>query len=342
MVHPDNEKRLTNTTDIEPNSRAVVEFCGYTHDQLNLEEVPIVLTSFVEHLTKYRERTTLFFEGAVTTEAQARTSEALVNRYGFRASLIGSRIERVTTHNPTINRERAENKVNEIEASLQSGSVDPRLLPLDILQSYLLFRGFDQLRDQVPFSYQVESHSPVVIERVEQLLAKSDKNINLADAAWQEGRYIDFQRLAQSVYQLRDRANRKRDVEIAKSLRGKVNASLRSEGGGSFFIVMGSSHVSLLDILARQINSDQVSFVVTGAKAVNMSPVKRFVVSLIGVELKQLQKESGNLATYGNRYQTIDDQLKQIIESLTEDEVTSLCESKVNLVEFVRGRGLEV
>lgn len=226
---------------------------------------------------------------------------------------------------------------------MEQGQLRIDLLPLKKLQLYLLYRSFDQLKDQHHYSFDRETHSPQAIKKTLELKAEEHRLFALADTAWVEGRFDDFKRLADSYHKLAQAGGKYRDDETSEALKRKINKLLESPEGGSIFILMGRNHIKVLDPLKKRFNKGNVEFRQSGGSSESLSrltPVQKYLSTIIFDKLIKEYVGQERALELGYKFTVTQHKIEELIAGVSESEIKALCETKANLLAFIRGKGL--
>lgn len=323
----------------------MVEFFGFSHHPLNLDITPYLGQQFSEHLNNWGANTTLFFESAQGTPEDAEYERDVFRRYGYRARLVAQITDQGDGFRPIGDGRIVNERIAEIEAALDRGQWRIDLLPAEDLQTYLMYRDWDRLQAQYHFSFEREAHSPEVIKKIKALKLDNDRLVKLFEEAWKEGRYDDFKRLADSHYKLAAARDRYRNDEISEALKKKVNKLLASPEGGSIFVLMGRDHVTVLHPSRKKLKKGDVEFKESGGsyESINrLNPSQRYLALRVMDALGQEYIRQERILELGYKYTVTQHRIEDLIAGVSDVEIRKLCESKTNLLEFIRQRGLNI
>ncbi len=182
-----------------------------------------------------------------------------------------------------------------------------------------------------------------MIRKARGLRPEANRMFSVADAAWQEGRFEVFKKLADSYHKLSVAGGRYREEEAAEMLKKKTNKLMMSTDGGSIFVLMGRNHSSILDPLRKKFKKGTVDFKVSGGLSDSLdrlTPMQRYLSMVILFKLEDEYNVQEKTLEFGNKFTVTQVKIEEIVANLKEEEIKDLCETQVELLKFIREKGL--
>ncbi len=334
----------------EPRSKVSVLFIGYLHDPLNVQVSGQIGHLIDNHLQNAPGRTILFLENADMRKATISMFRDQVKKNGLLASFVNG-FSSQGTKLWDVQKIIMETSGSDINTILKN-----HLIPEDKLFRYFVQQELERLRQEWGLEVENESHSKPVHERII-ALREGYKNGGDATRSWElgdlEGGLDSWKKYYQAIYQ----AMVIRDPEIINDLGAITRKLMKDKEGGSVIILFGGSHSALVDALKRKLGPKAS----VGFNKVNLMPSDqsdekilselRMKVAVDDItyaqdlfrycmteHLRLLFLRRSDLATLANNWQTINECVIKVTNSLTMEEIQRLVESRGDFTGFLKGR----
>src|SRR3990172_3386167 len=234
----------------EPTPKIVVTGIGFEHRPYNLQGIATVFQQLTEGLeAKNGGRRIVYLENPGKTARDVERIKADVDTYGgltgylVKEGLIGS-----FGIAPTPDRVKA--TINVIALAVKNGNYDS--LPNDA-QAYLLYRGLDEIRQETDFEVDFEAQTPGIIKNDESTYARYQRLSLETQRYWSAGQFAQFLERYKRAKSTIHASGAMRNPGIAEQIRRRIKELQQDPEGGSLVLLLGESHLPVIDMLQRQI-----------------------------------------------------------------------------------------
>lgn len=345
----------------EPQPKVRVRFHGWRHHPLSIQAIQHVRSDISEYFEQSSGRNTIFLEAPTLTHAEAKRESKFMEQYGGAHSLIAGILRRESGRRPT--HEEVFKRRAQIASSDLGTILREKLIPDRDIQRYYLQESLDELKQRYNFEIKVEGHSRGVVNKVKRLYEERSRFSHDAIHAWHEGGFSNAVENYKKFFILDARAIDLRDEETTNDFRKrKVRDLLRDKTGGSLFILYGLKHLPMISRLqgkvkdtskvkfeGKNFGSDNSlieriqSYIEKGEAVPDSLYAQEFFKSEIlmhhALQHGVFEKKK-DLVTFTKNYESIFAIADQVASSLSLAEIRYLCESKTDVVEFLRAHPL--
>ena len=348
--------RHTDSKEIEQNYKVLVTFQGVNHHDLNLQGLQKVKEGIVGHLEASHGENTIILEGGGSSTMVKRLKLA-IKKYGFGEDYIISGIlkrKNGMRREPTFNEiDRLKNKMNNAQ------SIDEilrdNLIPRDTVRYYYLFRMLGELNKSYAFNVDFEEWPPQVAQKRKQLTESYTVLQKETFNQWLNG---DFSHVVENwkIYCNQDiQQINVRDIEMVDNLKKRTRKLVDSKEGGSIFVLFGTLHQDILDTLSRKFgknppirfnksvwgesNSIIVQILSTlkkGGKVEDVLYSQEFLSKMFFQKLFDHAHVKGRIFQLTHHFEDLDKEVNTLAREFSLEEIQRLCESKFDLVKFLK------
>lgn len=333
----------------EPAARVHVEFFGFTHDSLNLKVIPQMVTALERILADRTGKIILFMEAADLTRTQAEKIKTKIKEIGFLGAYIWEFLDSQSGNPPT--RERVIRRIQEIAASDLQTVLQKELLSEEDLLDYFLYQELDLLSTKYDFNIEFETHPPAILERLRQLGTKFDSLSHKLDEVWAKGDFDGVLTVAHEMEPVLFEETSIREPDIIEYLKKNAKKLLRKPQGGALFIIFGSTHYRLFTTLKEKLSPgpsfsfdsnpslhEQILDLSVDELLRNKQPIpdNLWAQWIVAGQFSRSVAENSDINSLATSFEFISFSLTRLAMSLSLEEIRQLCESKQDLLEFLR------
>lgn len=342
----------------EPKPKVLVTFHGYIHSQFNLQAVDHIGGALQDHLSKSGGKQIVFWELAGTsTRSSINNMKKVIKRRGIHEAFLVAQMTR--TLNITPSEREIREKLDEISTTDLPNIIQKRLLPLDSFQSYFLTQELERLRQQSDFSFEMEAHSYPTVQMTDKLRKASQEAELRSHEHWTAGNFNESLENQKIAEQLQSEISRLRDHAIVDELKKVIRKLLKGKEGGSLFLLLGASHLPLVDSLQKKLGPNVPIKFESKIEIPHYSPALLVSLMTQDATLEEIPEElwarelfeemllhkadyyprdAQSLAQYMKSYESMFSTISAFSNLLSLEEIRKLCEEKVDLVEYFRTR----
>ncbi|MBI2621626.1 MAG: hypothetical protein HYW63_03225 [Candidatus Levybacteria bacterium] len=227
-------------------------------------------------------------------------------------------------------------------------------LPVTSVQNFVLNLGLDDIRTDRYFDVEFEAHTPGAIRNDNKSQERFQRLSAEAISKWESGQFDESLSAYKRAKAVIHASGAARNPEIVQQIRRLVKELANNPQGGNIVLLLGESHLPVIDMLQRQIgNMPSVTFDKKRGKVFADSPEGKldkamlskeqapdltYVQSLLLVhaigELAQMYMASQDMGTFMTNYEDVYKKCAEITERLSIDEIRQLCESRTQIGQY--------
>lgn len=341
----------TPNLEVQQKPKVLVTFYGWDHSDFNITGMDSVKRALATHLDQTKGDRTILLESASMTGSLAQKAKDLRKTHGGLVNTsLARQLKREKGFDPSPTA--IENRKGQIDAVGVVRAIDERLLPADSVTSYLRNHMIDDLAQQYDFNLMYETHDKKTAGSTRAINQEFVQVNQRAYSAWQQGNFTE----ALASYRTAEDLGRRlaeRDIDVVEDLKGKIRKLLKTQDGGSVFILFGAAHEPMIPALKRKLGPNvPVEFETFNGRTTQLEALsilklrsgnaitdedvaRQAFAYHANNDIAQAMKNRGNLSVFMNNYEDIVSAIDSIASSLSLKEIEQACKNK-QVIELVR------